>query len=86
MSQLLTQIIGYAAAVAGTSIMIPQVIKSLKTKSVKDISLGMLGIYVINCILWIIYGFLIESYPVIVANAFAGSVVLFQLSLKIKYD
>ena len=32
--------IGYAAAVAGTSIMIPQLVKTLRTKSVGDVSMG----------------------------------------------
>ena len=34
----ITEIIGYAAGVMGVLIMIPQLIKTLRTRSVKDVS------------------------------------------------
>lgn len=85
MDSLIVNIIGYTAAVVGTTIILPQVVKSIKTKSVDDISFWMLIIYMINCSLWVIYGILIIKYPVILSNAIAFSFVLIQLFLKIKY-
>jgi len=79
-------LIGYIAAVFGTLILLPQVIKSVKTKSVRDVSLLMLIIYLINCILWVVYGSLITSLPVIIGNSTALSFVVIQLFLKIKYE
>ena len=85
MNTLVINIIGYTAALVGTTLMIPQVVKSFKTKSVKDISLFMVIAYVLNCILWTIYGFFIVSYPVIICNIIAFVISIIQLILKIKY-
>lgn len=56
---IIVEIIGFTAAAVGTSLMLPQVIKSIKTKKVDDISFGMLVLYFFNCLLWLIYGMLI---------------------------
>jgi MtN3 and saliva related transmembrane protein len=66
--------------------MIPQIIKSLKTKSVEDISLLMLIIYVLSSILWTVYGILINSMPVAVTDGVAFCVSSTQLIIKIKYS
>jgi len=56
---IIVEIIGFTAAAVGTSLMLPQVIKSIKIKKVDDISFGMLVLYFFNCLLWLIYGMLI---------------------------
>jgi len=86
MVTLIANIVGYTAAVVGTSLMLPQIIKSLKTKKVKDISFIMLVFYFLNCILWLIYGILISALPVIVANSIALLISIFQIILKIIYS
>ena len=65
---------------------VPQIIKSYKTKSVADLSLGMILATLIGTLFWIIYGFLIKGLPVVVMNSIFGIIVLYQLYLKIKYD
>jgi MtN3 and saliva related transmembrane protein len=83
---MFTDIIGYLAAVFGTILMLPQVYKSIKTKRVNDISFSMLIVYIINCSLWEVYGFLINSKPVIICNILALIIGLIQLLLKYKYQ
>ena len=83
---IITEIIGFTAAAVGTSLMLPQVIKSIKTKKVGDISFGMLWLYFFNCLLWLIYGSLILAWPVIVCNFIALIISILQLFLKIKYS
>ena len=83
--ELFTEIIGFAAAVVGTSLMLPQVIKSIKTRKVGDVSAGMLFLYFFNCLLWLIYGLLINAWPVIVCNFIALIISVTQLILKYKY-
>jgi len=64
---------------------LPQIIKSIKTKNTKDLSLLMYLILIMGVFLWLVYGILIESLPLIIANAI---VILFSLTiliLKIKY-
>ena len=82
---MITEIIGYSAAVVGTSLMLPQVIKSLRTKSVGDLSYMMVILYVINCVLWLTYGILINAWPVIVCNFIALIISFVQLGLKVRY-
>ncbi len=83
--EIITIIIGFAAAAVGTSLMLPQVIKSIKTKKVDDISFGMLVLYFFNCLLWLAYGTLIIAWPVIVCNFIALIISIIQLILKLKY-
>ena len=82
---MLANIVGYIAAVIGTFLMLPQVAKSLKTKSVEDLSMGTVVLYFVNCLLWLTYGALIGATPVIVANGIGFVISVFQLVLKIKY-
>lgn len=83
---MITEIIGYTAAVAGTLIMVPQVIKSIKTKKVDDLAWGMLVLFLLNCILWVIYGVLITAWPVIISNSVVLLIIIFQSILKYKYS
>ena len=83
---LIVATLGFTAAAIGTSLMLPQIIKSIKTKKVDDISLGMLILYFLNCLLWLIYGILIVVWPVIVSNFIALIISIIQLVLKIKYS
>ncbi len=83
---VITSIVGFIAAVVGTSLMLPQVIKSVKTKKVNDLSFTMLIFYFLNCLLWLIYGSLIIAWPVIICNFIALNISIFQISLKFKYS
>lgn len=83
--EIIKNVIGLIASIVGVSIMLPQIFKSIKTKSVVDISWGMLILYCINCFLWLIYGILISAIPVIATNAIALVISVFQILLKFKY-
>ncbi len=77
-------IIGFIAGTLTTIAFVPQVIKIWKTKSAKDISLGMFVILCTGIILWIVYGILVKSLPVVVANAMSLVFALSILVLKMK--
>ncbi len=66
--------------------MLPQVYKAWKTKSVDDVSWGMLTLFFLNCVLWFAYGFFANAFPVILANGIAFVVVLTQIVLKVRYS
>ena len=83
---MIQDIIGYTAGAIIILSFVPQIIKSYKTKSVKDLSLIMLLAIILATILWIAYGFMISSMPVILVNSIYFFVVLFQLYLKMKYE
>jgi len=64
----------------------PQLYQSLKTKKVRDLSLGFTLIVMAGSLIWLIYGVHIADWAVIIANSlnFLGSLVLF--CLKINYS
>ncbi len=82
--QLITDIIGYAAATVGTILMLPQVYKSYRTRRVDDISMAMVIVYIVNCTLWEIYGWLLDSMPIILCNLIALVIAFVQLYLKLR--
>jgi len=86
MDPIIIAIVGYTASVVGTSLMLPQMYRTLKTKSVEDLSWGMLILYFLNCALWLVYGVLISAMPVILTNAAALVIGSFQIGLKVKYS
>ena len=86
MTPLVTEIIGYSAAVVGTCLMLPQIIKTIKTRHAADISIWMLLLYLLNCSLWLVYGILINAVPVILCNTLAFFIGLAQIILKKRYS
>src|ERR1700722_16349544 len=60
--------IGYAAATMTTISFLPQLIRVVKLKSARDISLGMFLIFSAGTLGWLIYGVLAHSAPVWMAN------------------
>jgi MtN3 and saliva related transmembrane protein len=80
-----TEIIGYIAGILVFISLLPQTIKSLKTKSTKDLSLWRYIIYIMGLTLWIIYGISIKSGPVITLNCLSFILASVILSLKIRY-
>lgn len=73
------EIIGYVAAVLTTSSFLPQVIKVWKSKSSEGVSVTMFMVMLTGVILWGIYGFLIGSKSVLIANFIAGILQLMIL-------
>ena len=72
------EIIGLLAAFLTTSAFIPQVYKIYKEKKADGISLTMYVILFIGVLLWLLYGILIGSLSIIIAN---GITALLQLSI-----
>ena len=83
---MIEEVIGYLGGIFIMISFVPQVIQSYRTKSVGDLSLWMIIATLVGTIFWIIYGYLIDSSPVVVMNTIFGIIVLFQLFLKVKHD
>ena len=62
------EIFGYLAAILTTAAFLPQLIKTIKTKKADDVSLTTLVMFIIGVVSWIIYGYIISSYPLLIAN------------------
>lgn len=79
-------ILGLVATTLTTSAFLPQMIKTWRTKSAKDVSLQMLVTFCIGVFLWLIYGIYLQGLPIILANLFTLILNLIILWLKIKYE
>lgn len=60
--------IGLVAGTITSLAAIPQVIKTLKSRHVRDISIWQPLLLTIGVALWMIYGILIHDLPLIIAN------------------
>jgi len=78
--------LGFLAAFCTTVAFIPQVVKVYKSKHTKDISLGMFLLLSLGIVLWIGYGLMIKSYPVVIANVVTIVLAGYILITKIKLD
>lgn len=82
---ILKTIVGTVAALSGMFIMVPQVVKTLRTKHVADLAWQTLGLYLFSCIAWFLYGILGRDIPIIGANVVAIIAGATQIYLKHKY-
>lgn len=78
-------VIGLIAGLLTTIAFVPQLTKTWKSKSAKDVSLVMLMTFTTGVLLWLIYGLLIQAAPVIAANAVTLLLAGAILALKIRY-
>ena len=68
MKNLNTDIFGYFAAFLTTLAFLPQLIKTISTKKADDVSLTTLIMFLTGVSSWIIYGYMISSTPILIAN------------------
>ena len=81
----MTDAIGFLAGALTTIAFVPQALKIYTTKSGKDVSARMLLIFSAGVILWLTYGIMIESLPVILANVVTLILSVAIIVLKIRY-
>ena len=81
----LTTILGLAAAALTTIAFVPQFTKIWKSKSAKDVSLGMFIVFCTGVALWLVYGILLGEWPIMIANSVTLVLGVGILVMKIKY-
>ena len=80
------ELFGYFAAILTTAAFVPQLIKTLKTKKANDVSLITLIMFICGVLSWIVYGYKISSFPILVANIITLILNLLILISKIYYS
>jgi MtN3 and saliva related transmembrane protein len=60
--------LGYFAGLLTVTSFLPQVIRTWKSRQTRDLSFGMFALLVTASSLWIIYGIIIDDWPVIITN------------------
>ena len=77
--------IGLVAGLLTTTAFIPQVLKIYRSKSGKDISARMFSLFSAGIVLWLVYGILLRSLPLILSNAVTLVLSLTIIALKLRY-
>jgi len=62
-------ILGFLAGTCTTLAFVPQVIRTWRTGSAHDLSLGMLLVFNLGVGLWLVYGLALGAAPIVAANA-----------------
>jgi len=78
-------VLGIIAGMLTTVSFVPQVIKTVRTRDTKSLSLTM---YLISCtgiLLWLVYGALLNNIPILAANGVTLALASTILFLKLKY-
>jgi len=81
----ITDWIGSAAATLTTTAFIPQAWKVWRSRHTADISLGMYALFTLGVALWLAYGIMLESWPIIIANCVTLLLAGMVLVMKIKF-
>jgi len=86
LSSELATLVGGAAAVCTTGAFLPQVARVWRLRSASEISLATFSLFALGTFVWLLYGWLIDSWPVIVANAVTFVLAVSIVVLKLRYD
>ena len=81
-----TELIGHLAGFCTTVAFVPQVVKVWRSKSARDVSLGMYAVFVLGLALWLAYGWLLRAWPIVIANSLTIALAGAVLVLKLRYD
>lgn len=78
-------LLGSLAGTLTTIAFVPQVLKTWRSRSAKDISTGMFLIFAAGVLLWLIYGIAISAWPIIIANAITLLLASIILGMKVHF-
>jgi len=80
------ELIGLLAGAITSAGFLPQLYRGFKTKKLEDVSYFMPIVLAIGMSIWFFYGFLINSFAVMAANAFSITCSIILILLKKKYS
>ena len=80
-----SNLLGLVAGTLTTVAFVPQVVKAWRTRSTHDISLGMFALFSSGLVLWLVYGVMIDSLPIVVSNIITLALALTILFFKLRY-
>jgi len=81
----LIDIIGSVAATLTTISFLPQAWHTFRTKDVSGISLGMYTVFTTGVACWLVYGLLMDAWPIVISNAITVSLAALILLMKLRY-
>jgi MtN3 and saliva related transmembrane protein len=78
--------LGYAAALLTTAAYVPQLVRVLRLRSARDISLPTFMMFAVGVIFWLLYGLYTGSRPIIACNSVTLVLAMSIVILKLRYD
>jgi len=81
----LTDLIGTLAATLTTASFLPQAWHTFRTKDVTGISLGMYSVFTVGVAMWLVYGLMLQAWPVVVANMVTLALASAILAMNLRY-
>ena len=86
LSNRVVEDLGFAAAFCTTVAFVPQLVRVLRLRSAREISLPTFLMFSIGVFLWLLYGIYSGSRPVIASNGVTLVLSVWILILKLRYD
>lgn len=80
------EILGLTAGTITSITFLPQVIQIWKTKSAKDISLGMLGLLMLGVSMWLTYGIIVKDIAIIYTNSMVLAMSFIMAYFKFRFN
>jgi len=78
-------LVGLLAGFCTTVSFLPQVLKTWRSRSTQDISLGMFLVFTFGCTLWLLYGILLRDIAIILPNVVTIALSTIILTCKMRY-
>lgn len=78
-------LLGTLAACLTTGSFLPQAWLTFRTRDVSGISLGMYSAFTLGVALWLVYGWMLGSWPITIANAITLTLAGAILGMRVHY-
>lgn len=79
------ELVGYGAAILTTLSFVPQAWLTFRTRDVRGISLGMYSVFTVGVALWLLYGWMMGAWPIVIANGVTLALASVILAMKLRY-
>ena len=77
--------LGSVAGFCTTVAFLPQVLKVWRTRSARDVSMGMYAVFTLGVVCWLAYGWLLTIWPIIIANIVTLVLVAAVIAMKLRW-
>jgi MtN3 and saliva related transmembrane protein len=78
--------IGMIAGMLTTLAFVPQAVSIWRSKKAEGISTPMYSMFILGIALWLAYGLMIGSFPVILYNGITLALAILILAMKLRFD
>jgi MtN3 and saliva related transmembrane protein len=77
--------LGGIAATLTTVSFVPQAVRALRTRDTRGISLLMYAVFTVGIAFWLAYGWMLQAWPIVIANAITLVLSGAILALKLRF-